>query len=469
MADLSQYDPIIESAASEWNVHPNLIRAVMSQESNARPGAVSPVGAVGLMQVMPDTARDLGVTDIHDPVQNIYAGAKYLSQGMDAEGSPEGGLLYYHGGPDWRKNYGPESAGYVPGVAAKYAEIQKRYPGHAGQSAPSPKQDAATPAPAGHAALSDDEFLKQTGGGSSAHADDDSDFLARTGGVVPPKQAAAAADSAPSKDPVTDADGHAVSDTQGPLSALKGDAATAGNVAAAIGARQAQSDRASRKGLATNLWALDRTPSQRCRMPVCIRPRLAAAPSCRTSTMRLSTRLRQGLIWRCVVALQRSAARRLWWRRVVLNLASRRLAAIWRPCRKPLLVSLGALARMCPTWRQKLSARTRWLALHPKCCPRVSRQPDLTEHHQSAVAGSAAGSGCWRKSASSARCCSGIRQPACGRFCADAGSRIGCPSGWPIQPDPASAGRSRTAARHGCTRAAVNGCRGNPWRCCAGV
>ena len=148
MPDLSPYDPIIADASKAWNVDPNLIRAVMSQESSGRAGAVSPKGAQGLMQIMPQTGAKLGATDLNDPVQNIYAGAKYLSQGLDTEGTPEGALLYYHGGPDWRSSYGPESADYVPGVTAKYAAISKQYPGAAaGKSTPAGAPSMAATSP----------------------------------------------------------------------------------------------------------------------------------------------------------------------------------------------------------------------------------------------------------------------------------------------------------------------------------
>ncbi len=118
-------DPIFDSAGQEWNVDPNLIRAVALTESGGNVGTQpSKAGAQSLMQIMPDTARTLGMTSLSDPVQAIYGAAKYLSQGLDAEGSPEGALLYYHGGPGWRQAYGPESQGYVPTVAAHYQRLQ---------------------------------------------------------------------------------------------------------------------------------------------------------------------------------------------------------------------------------------------------------------------------------------------------------------------------------------------------------
>lgn len=122
--DLSQYDPVFQAAGTEWNVDPLLLRAVAAQESGGRTSAVSSKGAQGLMQITPDTQKYLGVTDPNDPVQSIYGAAKYLSEGLDKEGSPEGALLYYHGGPGWRQAYGPESRAYVPGVTAHYVALK---------------------------------------------------------------------------------------------------------------------------------------------------------------------------------------------------------------------------------------------------------------------------------------------------------------------------------------------------------
>lgn len=78
-----EIDEIIQKSASRFGLEPALIKAVISVESNGNPRAVSPAGAQGLMQLMPGTAADLGVTDPFDPVQNIKAGTRYLSQLMD--------------------------------------------------------------------------------------------------------------------------------------------------------------------------------------------------------------------------------------------------------------------------------------------------------------------------------------------------------------------------------------------------
>lgn len=177
---LSDYDPIFKAAADEWNLDPNLLKAVAAQESGGNPKAVSKKNAQGLMQIIPDTQKYLGITDPNDPVQSIYGAAKYLAEGLDKEKTPEGALLFYHGGPAWRDAYGPESKGYVPAVTAHYQKF----------SAAS-KPAAAPDAPAPHSAMSDDDFLQSTGG-AGQHGDDDAAFLARTGAKAAPD-----ADTAP--------------------------------------------------------------------------------------------------------------------------------------------------------------------------------------------------------------------------------------------------------------------------------
>ena len=73
-----RYDRLISSAADEFDVDFYLIKGVIKAESSFDPTAVSPVGASGLMQIMPGTADMLGVQDRFDPQENIYAGVRYL-------------------------------------------------------------------------------------------------------------------------------------------------------------------------------------------------------------------------------------------------------------------------------------------------------------------------------------------------------------------------------------------------------
>src|SRR5439155_15858807 len=75
--------PMIDSAAKAHAIQPKLLRAVMEQESGFRPCAMSPKGAQGLMQLMPDTAGQFGVRDPFDPQQNMEAGATFLKQLLD--------------------------------------------------------------------------------------------------------------------------------------------------------------------------------------------------------------------------------------------------------------------------------------------------------------------------------------------------------------------------------------------------
>ncbi|HYE37054.1 lytic transglycosylase domain-containing protein [Methylocaldum sp.] len=75
-----QFASLIDAAASKYSLDPALLHAVIRAESSYNPEAVSNKGAVGLMQLMPETAARYGVRDRYDPGENIEGGAKYLSE-----------------------------------------------------------------------------------------------------------------------------------------------------------------------------------------------------------------------------------------------------------------------------------------------------------------------------------------------------------------------------------------------------
>jgi len=105
--------PFIENAAKAQELEPRLLRAIIEQESGFRPCAISSKGAKGLMQLMPDTAQDLGVQDPFDPHQNIEAGAKYFKQLMTKfDRDLSKALAAYNSGPTT-----VDQAGGVPDIA----------------------------------------------------------------------------------------------------------------------------------------------------------------------------------------------------------------------------------------------------------------------------------------------------------------------------------------------------------------
>ncbi|UYZ23242.1 lytic transglycosylase domain-containing protein [Mesobacillus jeotgali] len=101
------FDGIIDKAASMFNIPAKLIKSVIQKESNFNPNAVSHAGASGLMQLMPATARGLGVKNVFDPAENIIAGSKYLRQMLDRyDNNLELALAAYNAGPGNVDKYG---------------------------------------------------------------------------------------------------------------------------------------------------------------------------------------------------------------------------------------------------------------------------------------------------------------------------------------------------------------------------
>ncbi|MBP2241185.1 soluble lytic murein transglycosylase-like protein [Cytobacillus eiseniae] len=94
------FDEIIKTAAERYNIPEKLLQSVIKQESNFNPNAVSHAGASGLMQLMPETAKGLGVKNVFDPQDNIFGGAKYLRQMLSKYNENiELALAAYNAGP----------------------------------------------------------------------------------------------------------------------------------------------------------------------------------------------------------------------------------------------------------------------------------------------------------------------------------------------------------------------------------
>jgi len=119
-------DTFFEAAGQKYNLPPNLLKAVAKVESNFRPNATSKAGAMGIMQLMPGTARGLGVTDAFDPEQNIMGGAKYLRQMLDrfdgdlrlalgAYNAGPGAVAKHGGVPSFSQNYVSKVLGFLDG------------------------------------------------------------------------------------------------------------------------------------------------------------------------------------------------------------------------------------------------------------------------------------------------------------------------------------------------------------------
>jgi soluble lytic murein transglycosylase-like protein len=99
--DASASDPLIADAASHNKLNPDLVRAVIREESGFRPCVVSEKGAMGLMQLMPDTVQALKTADPFDPAQNIESGARYLRQMLTRfKGDIKLALAAYNAGPE---------------------------------------------------------------------------------------------------------------------------------------------------------------------------------------------------------------------------------------------------------------------------------------------------------------------------------------------------------------------------------
>ena len=98
--DSKKYDSLIHKASRIYELPPALIKAVIHAESSFINDAISKKGAQGLMQLMPDTAKDLKIVDVFDPRINIFGGTRLLRKHIDEFGSLKRALIAYNAGPD---------------------------------------------------------------------------------------------------------------------------------------------------------------------------------------------------------------------------------------------------------------------------------------------------------------------------------------------------------------------------------
>lgn len=128
----SQYEQLLRQAEQQYGLPAGILDYLVQQESGGNPTAVSPKGAGGIMQIMPDTASYLGISekDRFDPAKAIPAGAKYLGQQLQKFGSLPLALAAYNAGPRAVVAYGnnippyPETQQYVDNIMGRYKQQQ---------------------------------------------------------------------------------------------------------------------------------------------------------------------------------------------------------------------------------------------------------------------------------------------------------------------------------------------------------
>ncbi|MCD4782497.1 MAG: lytic transglycosylase domain-containing protein [Candidatus Eremiobacteraeota bacterium] len=125
----SDYDSIINEASKKFGVDSKFVKCIIQQESGFQPNATSRVGAMGMMQLMPSTAKSLGVKNGYDPRENIMGGVKYIKQQLDRfGGNKEKALAAYNAGPGTVQKYGgippyPETQNYVKNIMGMYRNM----------------------------------------------------------------------------------------------------------------------------------------------------------------------------------------------------------------------------------------------------------------------------------------------------------------------------------------------------------
>ena len=131
--DIQKYANIIQTASQAYGVEPSLVHAVISAESAYNQNAISRTGAMGLMQLMPDTARRYGVQNMMDPTENIHGGVRYLRDLLAMfKGRVDLAIAAYNAGENAVIRYGhkippyAETRTYVPRVLGFYRNFQTK-------------------------------------------------------------------------------------------------------------------------------------------------------------------------------------------------------------------------------------------------------------------------------------------------------------------------------------------------------
>ncbi len=130
-AQMTDIDEIVDTFSSKYNIDGDFIKAIIKQESGFNPNATSKKGAMGLMQLMPATAKSLGVINAYNPWENVEGGVKYLKGLMDRFNNDEKlALAAYNAGPNAVKKYGgippyKETQNYVNSIMSAYNKIKE--------------------------------------------------------------------------------------------------------------------------------------------------------------------------------------------------------------------------------------------------------------------------------------------------------------------------------------------------------
>ena len=131
LSQASNIDEIVETFSQKYEVDSDLIKAIIKQESNFNEKATSKKGAMGIMQLMPQTAKSLGVENPYNPWENVEGGVKYIRELLNKYDNDEQlALAAYNAGPGAVKKYGgippyKETQNYVKNIMETYTKVKE--------------------------------------------------------------------------------------------------------------------------------------------------------------------------------------------------------------------------------------------------------------------------------------------------------------------------------------------------------